>query len=124
MVNAQLALAKLGRLRAMGIRVSIDDFGTGYSSLSYLQRFPIDSLKIDQSFIHGMEATQEGTEIVRAILNLGQALHLEVIAEGTESLAQVEALRAMGCPYAQGYHFSRPVPPEVAASLLHSPDPA
>ncbi|NML28639.1 putative bifunctional diguanylate cyclase/phosphodiesterase [Zoogloea dura] len=124
MVNAQLALAKLGRLRAMGIRVSIDDFGTGYSSLSYLQRFPIDSLKIDQSFIHGMEATQEGTEIVRAILNLGQALRLEVIAEGTESLAQVDALRAMGCPYAQGYHFSRPVPPDVAAALLLSRRPA
>ncbi len=118
MVNAQLALAKLGRLRAMGIRVSIDDFGTGYSSLSYLQRFPIDSLKIDQSFIHGLETTREGAEIVRAILNLGQALRLEVIAEGTESPAQVDALRAMGCPYAQGYHFSRPLPADVATTLL------
>ena len=118
MVNAQVALARLNPLRAMGVRISMDDFGTGYSSLSYLQRFPIDTLKIDQSFIGAMTHTIEGAEIVRAILNLGKALHLEVIAEGADSAEQVAMLRAMGCPLTQGYFFSRPLPEHEAAAML------
>ncbi|MCK6396428.1 EAL domain-containing protein [Zoogloea sp.] len=124
MVNAQLALTRLAQLRAMGIGISMDDFGTGYSSLSYLQRFPIDTLKIDQSFIGAMEHTMEGAEIVRAILNLGKALHLEVIAEGAESSAQVDMLRDMGCPLTQGYFFSRPLPRHEAEALLRAAPPA
>ncbi|MDD2989532.1 MAG: EAL domain-containing protein [Zoogloea sp.] len=120
MVNAQLALSRLTQLRAMGIGISMDDFGTGYSSLSYLQRFPIDTLKIDQSFIAAMAHTVEGAEIVRAILNLGKALHLEVIAEGAESAAQVNMLQDMGCPLTQGYFFSRPLPHHEAETLLRS----
>ena len=120
MVNAQVALARLNPLRAMGVRISMDDFGTGYSSLSYLQRFPIDTLKIDQSFIAAMAHTVEGAEIVRAILNLGKALHLEVIAEGAESAAQVDMLRDMGCPLTQGYYFSRPLPHPQAEALLRA----
>ena len=118
MVNAQVALARLNPLRAMGVRISMDDFGTGYSSLSYLQRFPIDTLKIDQSFIGAMTHTIEGAEIVRAILNLGKALHLEVIAEGSDSAEQVAMLRAMGCPLTQGYFFSPPLPEHEAAAML------
>ena len=123
MVNAQLALTRLAQLRAMGIGISMDDFGTGYSSLSYLQRFPIDTLKIDQSFIAAMAHTVEGAEIVRAILNLGKALHLEVIAEGAESAAQVDMLRGMGCPLTQGYFFSRPLPRHEAETLLRGAFP-
>jgi len=124
MVNAQLALTRLTQLRAMGIGISMDDFGTGYSSLSYLQRFPIDTLKIDQSFIAAMGHTVEGAEIVRAILNLGKALHLEVIAEGAESAAQVDMLRDMGCPLTQGFFFSRPLPHHEAEALLLATPPA
>ncbi len=124
MVNAQLALTRLAQLRAMGIGISMDDFGTGYSSLSYLQRFPIDTLKIDQSFIGAMAHTIEGAEIVRAILNLGKALHLEVIAEGAESVVQVDMLRDMGCPLTQGFFFSRPLPHPEAQALLRSAPPA
>ena len=124
MVNAQLALTRLAQLRAMGIGISMDDFGTGYSSLSYLQRFPIDTLKIDQSFIAAMGHTVEGAEIVRAILNLGKALHLEVIAEGAESAAQVDMLRDMGCPLTQGFFFSRPLPHHEAEALLLATPPA
>ncbi len=124
MVNAQLALTRLAQLRAMGIGISMDDFGTGYSSLSYLQRFPIDTLKIDQSFIGAMAHTIEGAEIVRAILNLGKALHLEVIAEGAESVAQVDMLRDMGCPLTQGFFFSRPLPHHEAEALLRAAPPA
>ena len=123
MVNAQLALTRLAQLRAMGIGISMDDFGTGYSSLSYLQRFPIDTLKIDQSFIGAMAHTIEGAEIVRAILNLGKALHLEVIAEGAESVVQVDMLRDMGCPLTQGFFFSRPLPHHEAEALLRSAPP-
>ena len=124
MVNAQLALTRLAQLRAMGIGISMDDFGTGYSSLSYLQRFPIDTLKIDQSFIGAMAHTIEGAEIVRAILNLGKALHLEVIAEGAESVVQVDMLRDMGCPLTQGFFFSRPLPHHEAEALLRAAPPA
>lgn len=118
MVDAESAARKLHRLREMGVHVSMDDFGTGYSSLSYLQRFPVDTLKIDQSFIRNLEYAEKGVEIVQAILNLGRALQMDVVAEGLESASQVQLLRTLGCPCGQGYFFSRPVPKQAAATLL------
>jgi diguanylate cyclase (GGDEF)-like protein len=117
---------KIGLLKDRGIRLALDDFGTGYSSLSYLRRFPIDTLKIDKSFIDGMTTSPEGHAVVAAITQLGQTLHLEVVAEGLETSEQVEALQALGCPLGQGYHFSRPLIAGDAVKLLltgKKPDP-
>jgi diguanylate cyclase (GGDEF)-like protein len=109
---------KLGLLKDLGVRLALDDFGTGYSSLSYLRRFPIDSLKIDKSFIDGVTTSSEGHAVVAAITQLGQDLHLEVVAEGLETGDQLEALRSLACPLGQGYHFSRPLAPGDAVRLL------
>jgi diguanylate cyclase (GGDEF)-like protein len=109
---------KIDLLKAQGVRLALDDFGTGYSSLSYLRRFPIDTLKIDKSFIDGVTTSAEGRAVVAAITQLGQTLHLEVVAEGLETAEQVEALRALGCPLGQGYHFSRPLVAGDAVKLL------
>jgi diguanylate cyclase (GGDEF)-like protein len=109
---------KLGLLKDLGVRLALDDFGTGYSSLSYLRRFPIDSLKIDKSFIDGVTTSSEGHAVVAAITQLGQDLHLEVVAEGLETGDQLEALRSLACPLGQGYHFSRPLTPGDAVKLL------
>src|ERR1700730_15529900 len=98
----------MSQLRALGIRLSIDDFGTGYSSLSYLQRFPVDTLKIDQSFISAMQTVRENCAIVSTIVALGKNLGLQVVAEGVETLSQLEMLRSIGCDAAQGYLFSKP----------------
>ena len=100
----------LFRLKDMGVRISIDDFGTGYSSLSYLKRFPIDELKIDRSFVAGLNDDADNLAIVRTIIALGKALKLDVVAEGVESEAQLEFLRAMGCDRAQGFLLGRPAP--------------
>jgi len=96
-------------LRAMGVRIDLDDFGTGYSSLSYLHQFPIDTLKIDRSFIQRIGATDDALEIVNTILALANSLDMEVVAEGVETQQQLDVLRKMHCAYAQGYHLSRPV---------------
>jgi diguanylate cyclase (GGDEF)-like protein len=109
---------KIELLKAKGIRLALDDFGTGYSSLSYLRRFPIDTLKIDKSFIDGVTTSLEGHAVVAAITQLGQTLHLEVVAEGVESDEQVEVLRALGCPLGQGYHFARPLNAGDAVKLM------
>jgi len=99
-------------LRTLGVRVSLDDFGTGYCSLSYLQQFPVDTLKIDRSFVARIQGQGEGEgEIVRLIVSLARTLGIEVVAEGTETEAQVEYLARLGCGFAQGYYFSRPVEP-------------
>ncbi|WP_448615033.1 putative bifunctional diguanylate cyclase/phosphodiesterase [Modestobacter sp. URMC 112] len=100
---------KMQLLKQLGVRLALDDFGTGYSSLSYLRRFPIDTLKIDKSFIDGVASSCEDHAVVAAITQLGQTLRMEVVAEGLETAEQVEALRALGCPLGQGYHFSRPL---------------
>jgi diguanylate cyclase (GGDEF)-like protein len=105
-------------LRAMGVRIDLDDFGTGYSSLSYLHQFPIDTLKIDRSFVHRMSASEEGLEIVNTILSLAQSLDMEVVAEGVENAEQLKLLRGMHCSYAQGYHLSRPIDAPRFASLV------
>jgi EAL domain-containing protein (putative c-di-GMP-specific phosphodiesterase class I) len=105
----------LVRLRDLGVGLSIDDFGTGYSSMAYLQGMPLTELKIDRAFIREIHESAGDEAIVQAILALGRALDLQVVAEGVESAAALAVLEAMGCPFAQGYHMSRPLP---AADLL------
>ncbi len=123
MGDLDIATETLDRLKGLGVGISIDDFGTGYSSLSYLQRFPIDSLKIDRSFVAKMGERGENPEILRAILTLARSLGIEVIAEGVETEAQLGQLLAMGCGLAQGYLFSRPADREAARALLADPPP-
>ncbi|MGH9940735.1 MAG: putative bifunctional diguanylate cyclase/phosphodiesterase [Pyrinomonadaceae bacterium] len=118
MKDAEAATAMLNQLRAVGVRLSIDDFGTGYSSLSYLHRFPVDTMKIDRSFVSRMTENEEHSEIARTILTLATNLGMQVVAEGVETLEQMARLRAMNCDYGQGYLFSKPVPGEAAATLL------
>ena len=110
----------LRTLRESGVRVAIDDFGTGYSSLGYLRKFPLDALKIDQSFVRQIDAVGEDTAIVTAVIGMAQGLNLRVIAEGVETLEELEFLRALHCDEAQGFYFSRPVPPEQFAQLLRN----
>jgi EAL domain-containing protein (putative c-di-GMP-specific phosphodiesterase class I) len=100
----------LQQLRELGVGISIDDFGTRYSSLTYVKHFPIDRLKIDQSFVRDLGSNPHDAAIVRAIVSLGHSLELEVIAEGVESAEQVALLHAEGCDEVQGYFFGRPVP--------------
>jgi diguanylate cyclase (GGDEF)-like protein/PAS domain S-box-containing protein len=100
---------RIGRLKALGVRVAIDDFGTGYSSLSYLRQFPVDVLKIDRSFIASIQDSAEAVAVVRTLVQLGKTLDLEVVAEGIELEAQLDALRREGCDTAQGYLFGRPL---------------
>ncbi len=109
---------QLEQLSSEGFRIYLDDFGTGYSSLSYLHRFPVDTLKIDRSFVMGMKADGGGREIVRTIVALAQNLDLNVIAEGVETVIQRDALRELQCEYAQGYMFSKPVDAAKAEALL------
>jgi diguanylate cyclase (GGDEF)-like protein/PAS domain S-box-containing protein len=110
--NGAAAMAALGNLRALGVRLCIDDFGTGYSSLSYLHELPIDALKIDRSFVLAMGEDERKMKIIQSILLLGKGLGIEVVAEGVETQAQADALRRMGCELAQGYLFARPCPLE------------
>jgi EAL domain-containing protein (putative c-di-GMP-specific phosphodiesterase class I) len=97
--------------------VAIDDFGTGFSSLSYLQRFPIDTLKIDQSFVRRID-TPDGVSIVMAIIQMGRSLGMRVVAEGVETKQEAATLEGMGCQEAQGYYFGWPVSPPAIAALL------
>jgi diguanylate cyclase (GGDEF)-like protein/PAS domain S-box-containing protein len=108
----------LTQLHALGIRLSIDDFGTGYSSLAYLRRLPIDEIKIDRSFVMGMNEEADDVAIVRSTIDLGRNLGLEVVAEGVETQEIWDKLRELGCSTAQGYFLSRPVPPEVLAEWV------
>ena len=126
MEHAEDVLETVQRLKSLGVRLSIDDFGTGYSSLSYLKRFAVDRLKIDQGFVRDMVEDPDDAAIVRAIIQLGRSLKLDVIAEGAESRTQVEFLLSEGCREAQGYYFCPPVAGEVFAQMirndLHDPD--
>jgi EAL domain-containing protein (putative c-di-GMP-specific phosphodiesterase class I) len=101
---------QLDGLKSLGVHLGVDDFGTGYSSLSYLKRLPIDTLKIDRSFTDGLGTDPSDRSIVDAILGLGRALDLHVVAEGVENDVQLAELRELGCGYAQGFHWTRPLP--------------
>ena len=118
MADAESATQILARLKSLGVGLSIDDFGTGYSSLSRLQGLPLDTLKIDRSFISDMHADPDKREIVRVIVMLGQQLGMKVVAEGTETAEQVKYLKDLGCDYAQGYFFSPPVEARAFEELL------
>ena len=120
MQHAKFTVPVLEKLKAMGVRLAIDDFGTGYSSLSYLRQFPIDTLKVDQSFVHGINADTDGATIINAVINMGSNLNHRVIAEGVETVEQVAFLQAHGCDEGQGYYFSRPVPASQFAKLLEA----
>jgi EAL domain-containing protein (putative c-di-GMP-specific phosphodiesterase class I) len=120
MKHAASAAAILRAVRESGIRVTVDDFGTGYSSLSYLRKFPVDSLKIDQSFVRQIGTDGDDSTIVKAVIGMAQGLKLRVIAEGVETLDEVTFLQACRCEEAQGYYFSRPVPPQQFATLLRN----
>jgi diguanylate cyclase (GGDEF)-like protein len=120
MSDPEQSVAILEQLSAMGVLVSVDDFGTGYSSMSYLRRFPIDKLKIDRVFIDEIASRPEDASIVRAIVSLAHSLNLKVVAEGVETLAQLDFLKTAGCDEYQGYHYSRPLPADRFQQLIRS----
>jgi EAL domain-containing protein (putative c-di-GMP-specific phosphodiesterase class I) len=109
-LGSTTAFDALGHLKALGVTLSIDDFGTGYSSMAYLKRLPVDALKIDKSFVLGMQVDENDAIIVRSIIDLGRNLGMDVIAEGVETDELCAALKAMGCDVAQGFGISRPLP--------------
>jgi sensor c-di-GMP phosphodiesterase-like protein len=108
----------LQRLRGAGLRIALDDFGTGYASLAHLMQFPVDALKIDQSFIRAIGCNDEAEAITKAIVNLGHSLEFEIIAEGVEKVEQEMYLTALGCNTGQGYLYSKAVPAETVAQML------
>ena len=120
MENPESAAQTLGRFRAMGVKISIDDFGTGYSSLSFLKRFPIDTLKIDQSFVRDIVSDEDDASITRAVIAMGRSLRLDIVAEGVETASQLAFLRAEGCHKAQGYYFSRPIEADALGDWIEA----
>ena len=116
--NIDVATRTLGELRALGVQVFMDDFGTGYSSLTYLGRLPLDGIKVDRSFVGQMGVDERQAQLVRTIVTLIRNLGLEPIAEGVETSQQANLLREMGCAFAQGFVFSRPVPPRKIDELI------
>ena len=110
--------AILASIEKLGVQISIDDFGTGYSSLSYLKRFPLDVLKVDQSFVRDIATDPDDAAIVRAIITMAHALGIQTIAEGVETREQLAFLRENSCDAMQGYYFSRPVPAEEITRML------
>ena len=116
--DAEEAASTLGALKTLGVHLALDDFGTGYSSLSYLERFPVDVLKIDRSFVAKIGRDAGGTALLSAVVGLAQVLGLQVVAEGVETAEQRDLLQGVGCDLLQGYYFSKPLPQEEAAELL------
>ena len=121
LAQVEVAVVRLQELKRLGVHLAIDDFGTGYSSLSYLQRMPIDAVKIDKSFVDGVTGGPEESAVARAILALAATLRLDTVAEGVEQAAQARELADLGCRWAQGYHFSRPVAAPEMARLVGRP---
>jgi diguanylate cyclase (GGDEF)-like protein/PAS domain S-box-containing protein len=120
MKNAESTASILRTLREKGVQVAVDDFGTGYSSLSYLRKFPVDALKIDQSFVAQIATARDDASIVTAVISMARSLKLRVVAEGVETLEQLEFLQAHQCDEAQGYYFGRPIPSQEFATLLQT----
>lgn len=118
MQDTEQACVVLSKLRSLGVSLCIDDFGTGYSSFAYLRRFRFDTLKLDRGFVSEIENSAEDLKIAQAIVSVGRSLDMEVVAEGVETPRQAQVLRSMGCQYAQGYYFGRPMSPQQAESLL------
>ncbi|SEB35574.1 EAL domain-containing protein [Pseudomonas marginalis] len=123
MQNVDETVDILNRIKAMGVRLALDDFGTGYSSLSYLRRFPIDVLKIDQSFVRGLHENSQDAQLISAIIGMGKSLELNIIAEGVETVEQLNFLRAQHCEEGQGFLFSKAVPAKDFAQLLQVGSP-
>jgi diguanylate cyclase (GGDEF)-like protein/PAS domain S-box-containing protein len=121
MQHAESTIFVLGQLKNIGLRLAVDDFGTGYSSLSYLTRFPIDSLKLDQSFVHNIIAKSNDEIVIRAVIGMAKSLKQIIVAEGVESMEQLAFLQAHGCDEGQGYYFSRPASAHLFAGLLEMP---
>jgi EAL domain-containing protein (putative c-di-GMP-specific phosphodiesterase class I) len=124
LVEDAAALEQLQQLRDRGIRIAVDDFGTGYSSISYLTRLPVDILKLDQSFVAELNGQSPGSAVAEAVIRLGQALHLDTVAEGVENIAQANELVLLGCQRAQGYYFARPLPAAEAEAFVRELIPA
>jgi EAL domain-containing protein (putative c-di-GMP-specific phosphodiesterase class I) len=120
MTRAEVTARILRTLKQTGVQVSVDDFGTGYSSLSYLRKFPLDALKIDQSFVRQISTNGDDKVIVTAIISMARSLRLRVVAEGFETFEELAFLRAHLCDEAQGFLFSKPVPAAQFAALLRS----
>jgi EAL domain-containing protein (putative c-di-GMP-specific phosphodiesterase class I) len=120
MLDEQETLRWLHDLREFGVGIAIDDFGTGYSSLSYLKRLPVDTVKIDKSFIRDIETDQEDAAIIKAIISMAHSLDIEVVAEGVETERQLALLRAQECNQAQGYLVCRPLPPGELVAFMRS----
>jgi EAL domain-containing protein (putative c-di-GMP-specific phosphodiesterase class I) len=118
MDDAESVIAVIQRMRDLGVHLAIDDFGTGYSSLGYLKRFPVDIIKIDRSFVDGLATDPGDAAIVSAVIGLGHALGLRVIAEGVETVEQLQELVALGCDDAQGYFLAPPQPAQDIRQLL------
>jgi len=118
--DGEATIETLGRLKGLGVQLAIDDFGTGYSSLSYLQRLKVDVLKVDRSFVSGLATDPENLAIVRAVIDLGHALGVDVVAEGVETAEQVARLRELGADFAQGYYYAKPLEPEALEDVLSS----
>jgi len=119
-LDPEIALSRLQKIKEMGVSLSLDDFGTGYSSLSYLKRFPIDTLKIDQAFVRDVKVDHEDAALVKAIIAMAHGLGMDVIAEGVEIQEQLEFLGANACDSIQGFLFSRPLPADEMEAMLAS----
>jgi EAL domain-containing protein (putative c-di-GMP-specific phosphodiesterase class I) len=122
--DIELAIERLRALRALGVRVAVDDFGTGYSSLNYIRRLPIDFLKIDKGFIDSVDGDDRDAKLIAAIIGLAGVLDLGCVAEGVEREAQAERLKKLGCEYAQGFLFARPMSAAALCELLEAGAPA
>ena len=118
--DVEAAIETLEELRRLGVGLEIDDFGTGYSSFSYLKRFPVDTLKIDKSFVSGLGEGVEDAAIAQAIVSVAHTLGLKATAEGVETREQLEQLKEIGCDQVQGYFFSRPLDREAVASFMET----
>ena len=120
MQDAESAVVTLLALKAMGVKLAVDDFGTGFSSFTYLRRFPVDTLKVDKSFIHEITEDSDGTTIVNAMINIGKSLRQRVVAEGVETRSQLDFLQRQGCDEGQGYYFSHPVTAEQVEKMFNT----